>query len=383
MVFIMACKPHLSFVIVDFRVGGAEKVLLNLVKALSPHYRIEIIALFDDGEYFDDYQKAASVTVLKSIRKLPGNIKKTVRYLMLRFWKYVPTCLVSRAYIQQSDLLVAYLEGIPTRLVSQVKGIAKVAWVHIDPVAFPYSQKYFPSFRHEVEAYQSMDQVICVSKGVQAQFASRFTSIHSTCVLHNLLDEKDIIESAAVRSFQSMNSRKQFLMIGKLMPQKGIDRCLLALCRLERKDWDLHIIGTGELQAELEHLVRQLSLADQVHFHGYQAFPWSCLKQVDCLISSSWAEGYSTVIAEARILHCPVLSTKTAGSEELVEHGVNGYLCDNSTEGLTAALKHLSHHNWTLLSHIQKGAETSVYSQHDVLEQTLHLFQQLIDKEGV
>ena len=56
------------------------------------------------------------------------------------------------------------------------------------------------------------------------------------------------------------------------------------------------------------------------------------MKSSDCLLVSSYAEGFPTVIVEALCLGVPVITTPVGGTEELIQEGGNGYITNYNPE---------------------------------------------------
>ena len=65
------------------------------------------------------------------------------------------------------------------------------------------------------------------------------------------------------------------------------------------------------------------------------------MSQCDCFVCSSRTEGYSLVIAEAMCVGLPVISTRCAGPEEILEGGKWGVIVDNSTDGLYEGMRQM------------------------------------------
>lgn len=68
-------------------------------------------------------------------------------------------------------------------------------------------------------------------------------------------------------SHQRLRERPQLTFVGKLVPEKAVDRLLDALTTLQ-VDCDLVIAGDGPCRAELERQVMRLGLGDRVRFAG-------------------------------------------------------------------------------------------------------------------
>jgi glycosyltransferase involved in cell wall biosynthesis len=100
----------------------------------------------------------------------------------------------------------------------------------------------------------------------------------------------------------------------------------------------LWIVGDGDQRAMLEARVAALGLGS-VKFWGWQspAEVAAILRRADVFVLSSLHESLPTAMLEAYAAGLPVVSTRVAGAEEVIESGVNGYIVDDAA-GLTRAL---------------------------------------------
>jgi glycosyltransferase involved in cell wall biosynthesis len=118
--------------------------------------------------------------------------------------------------------------------------------------------------------------------------------------------------------------------IGRLCEQKG-QLLLVEAARLlveEGREFNLVLVGDGDMRGEIELLSQRHRLEDRVHITG-----WIAGEQVReeilaarALVLPSFAEGLPVVLMEAMALRRPVISTYIAGIPELVRPGVDGWL---------------------------------------------------------
>jgi glycosyltransferase involved in cell wall biosynthesis len=135
-----------------------------------------------------------------------------------------------------------------------------------------------------------------------------------------------------------------FVCVGRLVPQKGQLVLLEAAAKLvaEGIDVKLTFAGDGQLRPALQKRIDELRLNDHVRIGG-----WMSNDQVRqeilasrAMVLPSFAEGLPVVIMEALALHRPVVTTRIAGTPELVEHGVCGWVVTaGSVEELSEALR--------------------------------------------
>lgn len=123
------------------------------------------------------------------------------------------------------------------------------------------------------------------------------------------------------------HARPRVGVIGRLAEQKGHIDLLHALAWVRQvMPVELVVIGDGPLEAELRDAAAHLGIAEAVTWLGRRDDVPALLASLDLLVSSSWWEGFPTVILEAMAAGVPVVATDVSGSRELVQPGVTGLL---------------------------------------------------------
>lgn len=116
-----------------------------------------------------------------------------------------------------------------------------------------------------------------------------------------------------------------------MLYDKGIREFVEAARRTKsvRKDAEFWIVG--ELDAEnpatvdKDELVRWVD-EDVVYYHGFIKDVRDIIAKSDCIVLPSYREGLPRTIVEAMSMGKSVITTFSAGCEETVEDGKNGYL---------------------------------------------------------
>ena len=123
-----------------------------------------------------------------------------------------------------------------------------------------------------------------------------------------------------------------FLFIARLLRDKGIVEYVDA-ARILSQNYKIecYILGayyegnpTAILPSEMkkweeEGMVKYLGTSDDVASH---------IASVDCVVLPSYREGLSRVLLEAASMAKPLITTDVPGCREVVEDGINGFLCE-------------------------------------------------------
>lgn len=128
--------------------------------------------------------------------------------------------------------------------------------------------------------------------------------------------------------------------VGRLAPVKGLRALITAMGALQDQDIRLTIVGAGPDADALK--AAAAPLGDKVHFTGAlnQEEVAQTLAGADVFVLPSFAEGVPVVLMEALVAGLPVIATRVAGVQELVEDGVSGFVVPpGDVEALTQAIK--------------------------------------------
>ncbi len=122
--------------------------------------------------------------------------------------------------------------------------------------------------------------------------------------------------------------------VAALRPEKNHELFLrsAALVRQQHPSAHFLVIGDGARRGELESVARSLELSDSVHFVGTRSDIPQLLALVDVLVLTSHMEANPVSIMEGLACGKPVVSTNVGSICETVKNGVNGYLAKPGDE---------------------------------------------------
>jgi glycosyltransferase involved in cell wall biosynthesis len=116
--------------------------------------------------------------------------------------------------------------------------------------------------------------------------------------------------------------------VAALRPEKNHELFLEMAARVHRQlpAARFLVVGDGPRRSELEALAKQLGVADAVRFLGTRSDVQHLLALSDTLVLSSHMEANPVSILEALACAKPVVATRVGSVIETVRHGENGYL---------------------------------------------------------
>ena len=170
--------------------------------------------------------------------------------------------------------------------------------------------------------------ILWVSNSSYEGYAFHKLFAKKSSVLYNIIDTEQIFEKKA----QDENTYDyDMIYVGRLTFQKDPQRLMRLCARLKESKPDLKvaIVGTGELEAEVKELCKELDIQDNVNFLGFRSNPIKMVHDSKAMILTSRWEGTPMCALEAMALGTPVVSTPSDGMKDLIDDGVNGYLTDD------------------------------------------------------
>lgn len=142
---------------------------------------------------------------------------------------------------------------------------------------------------------------------------------------------------------------RDFIVVARFVSKKNLSMAIEAFSlwlEMTAHPRDLHLCGSGPLEAELRNQVAQLGIADRVHFHGFvQTEDVSrLLARSLCLILPSIEEQFGNVVIEAQAAGVPSLVSRVAGAADmLIDSGINGFVINpDGSKGCATLMAMLS-----------------------------------------
>ena len=358
--------------------GGAEKVLVSLVNEMDKsRYSITLLTLFNVGEnrkYLN--QDITYKYVFNTIFR--GNIHL--------FKLFSPESLFKKMITDDYDIIISYLEGPTTRIISGCKNPSTkiINWVHNE---FQDIKNLLPSYRNSNElkkCYMQYDGTVFVSQTAKDAFAQSMPEIQRNLkILYNTVDT-DLIRKKSQEEIEDIVFNKEkvnLISVGRFTKQKGFERLIKIVSKLihqDRLNIHLNLLGQGSLEQQYKALIKEYNIEEKVTLLGYKENPYKYVKNSDLFVCSSYYEGYSTAVTESLIVETPVITTLCSGMQELLGYNNEyGIVVENSDIDLYEGLRRILMDRKELAELKEKAKERSRYFQ---TSSTVRAVEEYLDK---
>lgn len=160
-------------------------------------------------------------------------------------------------------------------------------------------------------------------------------NIPNTLVFREMLQKSDSLASNLIKS-NRWTSLKILLFVGRLAPEKSVDRLLRSWSKLHHRFpyTRVVIVGDGPQKAFLNDLASDLGISDSVLFFGRQEGLklLALYRLATLLVLPSSYEPFGAVVNEALSAGIPVVCTNEVGAKVLINDSINGSVVNGSSE---------------------------------------------------
>ena len=164
--------------------------------------------------------------------------------------------------------------------------------------------------------------------------------------LHNPLDCNDIDRLSNDPSPYPANDSVIFVETATVNHRKAQDVAIKAFSIVKKSIPNAHLYFLGKYDEnstyyqELQKLIAEFDLKECIHFIGYDKNPFKWVKNANCFVFPSRAEGLPNALIEASYLGVPCAAARCLPIVDvIIKDGQNGYVVDvDDVEGLARAM---------------------------------------------
>ena len=304
------------FVIFNYGSGGAEHILLNILKynsILKSPWNIDIFASESSGVLKEEFSKYANIVEFP-LSRLPfiGSILKRIVFNS-RF--FINKLIFNK---KSYDFCVAYLEGGPAKIVNNISNASKkIAWIHTDINCFSNATK-----KKYEKVYKQYKDIAFVSQDTKLKFLEVYPKFSDKrlLVLHNPIDFEEIKRKSLLKgdfAFEKKENVFTVISVGRFSKEKAMDRVVNIARSMLNKNISFVLIGSGVEFEKIANEVEKHGLRN-IKLVGYVSNPYPYIKKADIYLLPSKREGYPTCLCEALALNKPIISSNCTGVTEVL-----------------------------------------------------------------
>lgn len=314
---------RLTFVVSSLACGGGERSAILLAQGLIEKGH-KILLITFEGHETDFYE------IPNGVQRVSLNINKKSPNIFHAIWNNINRLKKLRQEIitSQPDIVISFLDVVNIlTLLSLINSRYPIIVSEQNNPAMS-TQNFWKIWSYLRKfSYSFAAKVVSSSQGVDEYFT--WLSTNKRLVIYNPLASinTEVDNSILVEGLDL--TKNWIIAMGRLTYQKGFDILLLTFAQIADKhpDWQLLILGEGELRKELENLRDSLGLTKKVILAGIIKNPFPILKNSKLFVLSSRFEGFGNVLVEAMACGLPVISTDCqSGPREIIQDGFDGIL---------------------------------------------------------
>jgi glycosyltransferase involved in cell wall biosynthesis len=226
------------------------------------------------------------------------------------------------------------------------------------------------------------DRVIAVSQSVAQSMARRGISQQKLQVICN--GTLGSPRTRQIQQYQPVKSEHPAIVtVAGMNKRKGITELIQAFVEIasDFPKAHLYLVGNGPERELFQAQAQSTSVADRIHFEGFQPEPQRYLLSADIFVLASHKDPCPLVIPEAREAGCAIVASNVDGIPEALDGGQAGILVPpKDSHALAVSLRQLLS-NSKLLNSWKYRSQLNIewLSVARVHEETLSVYQQLFE----
>lgn len=306
--------------------GGAEKFLVELSNELIAENEVIICCTSKAEEWMQPYKN-----IHKSVRLVQFNNRRKINILLfIRLLSVIRNLKPDIIHIH-SSVTVFYVF-----IISMIERKAK----YIQTVHNTLTPGYMKLFKFINMFYLVNKKFlnICISKQIYLDYLKVFPNlqyrqidngimpVHRTAAYETVSNE--------INKYRYSEDTKIFIAIGNYSDYKNFKLLMNIFASFDRNNVNavLLILGEASQSNYVNYEYIKKNKTSNIYQLGFKNNVADYLYCADALVMSSSLEGMPLTVLEAFSVGLPVISTPAGGVVNIIENGINGFLCDDFTE---------------------------------------------------
>jgi len=328
-------RTRVLFLSHAYMVGGAEEMVLNLVRHLPERFEPAVVCIHEAGPIGEEIARTG--VPFKVLGLKPGLLRP---FDVLRLRDFLIEC---EPAIVHTFLLTGSLYG---RFAAMMAHVPVIVGTEVNI----YQNKKSSHARLERWLMRRTDAVVASAASVREFYIDQVKADPSKVeVIYNAVDWSQLQTTMSREEFRASVGVPADVtvagIIARLTKQKAHQVLFDAIAHDPGlSKLHLLVVGDGELRAQLTARAVTLGIQGRVHFLGARRDLGNILAAIDLFAMPSYWEGLPLSMVLAMGAGLPVVASRVAGIPEVVKDGVSGLLVTpGDVADLAAALNRIVH----------------------------------------
>lgn len=253
------------------------------------------------------------------------------------------------AYLEKEyfgpDVIISHWVNPQLEIMDRLKGKYGAPTCYVAHIPYlEFTRMYEDSYSQKL--IDNIDMIGFRSAFIKEAFLSKFSYDGPTFQCYSGIPEYLIPQENVVRSFEKVSS---FIFVGTLIKRKYPVSIMDALYKAyPEKDFRISYVGRGAETAIIANKAMKYGLEMNVRLLGYMERDGVVneLRKSDVFVMISKGEAFGLVYLEAMAQGCITIASRHEGFDGIIQHGVNGFLCEagnaNELANLILSIKQMS-----------------------------------------
>jgi len=310
-------KPRIIILTVGYTIGGAEKLIFELCKALRNDFEFVVVALKGDGPLRSLLESEGIETFSL------GGVSFFDFRVFLRFNTLVK---VLKPDLINSHLLKANWVG---RVIGRVNKIPVISTIHTTAAFLKLKSILIEKFTAPLATVN-----VCCSNHICIDHTNKIKYPYKHYIYNGVPITK--------RSLPVFLDPLNIVMLTRINnKEKALFELVKAVSILKKRGqyFKVDIYGEGKDTYALQQRIKKNDVEGLIHLKGFTANPQDILPRYSVFILPSKFEGMPLAILEAIVAGLVVVASNVGGIPEIIEDGKTGFLIDGySPENIAKTL---------------------------------------------
>lgn len=318
-------KLRVMQIIPDLGIGGAEIMVENLSIELNKReIDLKIISLYSHNSAITERLEKNNVQIIYLNKKLGVDWKIAVRLYRLMM-EFKPDVVHTHLYAASYGIAASIFAKVPVKI-HTIHNVATKEFKKINRIINRIFYHYYGVIPVSISPL--------IKQTVQKEYN---LAENSVAMIYNGIDLKRCLPK---ENYAFNKDRIDIIHVGSFKEQKNHVGLLRSFKMVydQYPNANLILIGSGELEEQVENCIKNLELGENVELLGLRADVYSFLNAADIFVFPSLWEGMPISLIEAMATGLPILATRVGGIPDMIENNISGLIVDVKDDDVSRAL---------------------------------------------